>query len=230
MRNFYAIFCQQVVNDRGPIGKTVASELNPLAFKLACSILAAVVDEIVTLAQVFAVSDDHALVENIVKILRHPPNFVRRCGVVFPRCGGENVEVEVLLQLVHGFDGTRHGAHPGKESGYLVPTTFVSLERFLALLSQSGFEIYKDAVHVHKDTLREMAVFRRVCLIVVFVGYGFHIALFFNHFKLHAEPFVERMLDTGIDFGRDFILNLFIDVEHGGSFVQHTEQLVHRSG
>lgn len=111
----------------------VIAKRNPFSFKFARAILAPVVYQIVALAEVLAMGDDHALVEHIVEIACHPPHLVGPCRRILSRSCGEDVQVEMLLQRMHGFDGSRHGLHLGKESGNLIQASLVFLLRVIRL-------------------------------------------------------------------------------------------------
>lgn len=51
-----------------------------------------------------------------------------------------------------------------------------------------------------------------------------------HHFVAGAEPLVEGFIDLGVDFGGDFALYLFVDIEHGGPFVEYPDELEHGTG
>ena len=50
--------------------------MQPLAFELTGAVIGAVVYEVIAFAKVFAMGDDHALVEDVVKVFCYPRHFV----------------------------------------------------------------------------------------------------------------------------------------------------------
>jgi hypothetical protein len=53
-----------------PAGEALRAKLYPHAGKLAGAVLGSIVDEVVAIAQVLAVGNDHALLESVAKVLR----------------------------------------------------------------------------------------------------------------------------------------------------------------
>ena len=69
----------QIFQYRIPIRKLLRSVTDQLAFKLRSTVLVAVIYEVVSLAQMLAVRDDHLLVEYIIQMFGDP------CDLVAPR-------------------------------------------------------------------------------------------------------------------------------------------------
>ena len=73
-----------------PVGELLRTELYPFTRELTCSVLASVIDKVVTLTQVLSMGDNHTLVKHIIKILCYPLHLIRPCGWVLPRGSGED--------------------------------------------------------------------------------------------------------------------------------------------
>lgn len=50
-----------------------------------------------------------------------------------------------------------------------------------------------------------------------------------NPLAVKSEPFRQDILDLSVDFGRDVVLHLFVNVGDRRSLVQNAQQLVHRT-
>ena len=132
--------------------------MNPLARKLLGAVLGAIVNQVVAPIQVLVMGNNESLVEDGVpagaKVVLHPFDLVGPSTQVVPRCGAQDIEVEVLAQLMHGLDGTRHGKHRAEETRNLIINALaVAVVGILCFnlfghLIESTLEVDQHIVHV----------------------------------------------------------------------------------
>ena len=97
-----------------PVGEPWGAELVPLAGELAGAMLVPVINQVIAQAQVLAVWEDDALVEQVAKVSCDPCPLVGPCRRVLPWCGREDKHLIVLSQCVDGLDGSWQGLHQWK--------------------------------------------------------------------------------------------------------------------
>ena len=103
----------QVVDDTGPVGKTLGEEMDVAFAKLRSTMCFAVIDEpcVWLEAEVLVVREDDSFVEHVAEVFLHPLKFVVQRGGVIPWRGAQDVAVEQLAQGFHCLGGTLYGLH-----------------------------------------------------------------------------------------------------------------------
>ena len=141
----------QVIDDGGPVGETVGGEGDEFAFELGGAVAGAVVDEVVATVEVLVMGKDELLVEGLAKVSAYPLALLHPAEGVVPRGGGEDVEVVLLGEGLHGFDGTWHGVHEVEHAGDKVGVVGIACPQAGLGLGYSALEIDQDAIHIDID-------------------------------------------------------------------------------